>query len=158
MEREDFITEMDRMLKLVRTEYGLTQDAMAQALGISKKTLVQVEKGRSSLGWTGAVALGAVFSGSQVLSDHWGGDCADMLPALAFADSQPRWPRTMGGRIWWTTVETKRSYRVQQNLVSRHYRILDEENRRFFSTFRLEEAEQRLSERAENPPGTADKE
>ena len=51
MDRKSFIEEMDIHLKLVRTEYGCTQEMMARILGISKKTLVEIEKGRSSLGW-----------------------------------------------------------------------------------------------------------
>ena len=74
MTRETFVAELDRQVKLVRTEYGFTQDVMARVLGISKKTLVEIEKGRSSLGWTGAVALCSIFSGSQVLSGLLGID------------------------------------------------------------------------------------
>lgn len=33
------------LIKLIRTEAGLTQDRTAEMIGISKKTLVQVEKG-----------------------------------------------------------------------------------------------------------------
>jgi len=40
MTREDFVEEMDRHLKLVRTEYGFTQEVMARVLGLSKKTLI----------------------------------------------------------------------------------------------------------------------
>ena len=50
MDRDTFVDLMNHQLKLVRTEYGLTQEAMARALGLSKKTLVEIEKGRSSLG------------------------------------------------------------------------------------------------------------
>ena len=46
MTRETFVAELDRQVKLVRTEYGFTQDVMARVLGISKKTLVEIEKGR----------------------------------------------------------------------------------------------------------------
>lgn len=53
MDRDTFVDLMNHQLKLVRTEYGLTQEAMARALGLSKKTLVEIEKGRSSLGWMG---------------------------------------------------------------------------------------------------------
>ncbi|RAZ02983.1 transcriptional regulator, partial [Klebsiella oxytoca] len=56
MTRELFVQEMNRQLKLVRTEYGFTQETMANVLGLSKKTLVEIEKGRSSLGWMGAAA------------------------------------------------------------------------------------------------------
>ena len=51
MDRREFISEINGMLKLVRTEYGLTQEKMADVLGISKKSLVESEKGRRPLGW-----------------------------------------------------------------------------------------------------------
>ena len=60
MDRKEFIREMDIHLKLVRTEYGYTQELMASILGLSKKTLVEIEKGRSSLGWMGAVAFSSL--------------------------------------------------------------------------------------------------
>lgn len=40
---------------------------MAHELGISKKTLVGIEKGRSSLGWTGSAALCLLFGDSETL-------------------------------------------------------------------------------------------
>ena len=118
MDRDTFVDLMNHQLKLVRTEYGLTQEAMARALGLSKKTLVEIEKGRSSLGWMGAAALCSIFSGSQVLAGLLGGDAADMIQALAFQDLTPHYPKTMGGRVWWRTVETYRGCRIQQNLLS----------------------------------------
>jgi DNA-binding XRE family transcriptional regulator len=50
MNKNEFIKLLDGKLKLIRTEYGLTQDKMASVLGISKKTLVEIEKNRKSLG------------------------------------------------------------------------------------------------------------
>ena len=47
---------------------------MAAVLGISKKTLVEIEKGRSSLGWTGAAAFAAIFRESGILQAQFGGD------------------------------------------------------------------------------------
>ena len=101
MTRNEFISEMNHQLKLVRTEYGFTQDVMAKTLGISKKTLVEIEKGRASLGWTGAVALCTIFRASQVLAGVLGGEATDMILALAFEDVTPDYPKTMGGKIWW---------------------------------------------------------
>ena len=144
--RDSFIREMDRQVKLVRTEFGLTQDAMARVLGLSKKTLVEIEKGRSSLGWMGAVALATLFSDSQILDRLLGGEAGDMVRALAFSDAKPVYPRTMGGKVWWRTVETVGSYRIQQNLISQHYRALDREDGRVCSSFDLEEVRQRLRE------------
>lgn len=146
MTKDTFISEMDRQVKLVRTEYGLTQESMAKVLGISKKTLVEIEKGRSSLGWTGAVALVSIFSDSQVLSGLLGGEAGDMVRALAFQDLHPQYPRTMGGRVWWRFVETVGPYTIQQNLISQHYRALDREDGRVCSSFDLEEIRARLRE------------
>ena len=146
MTRESFIAELDRQVKLVRTEYGFTQDVMAKVLGISKKTLVEIEKGRTSLGWTGAVALCAIFSDSQVLSSLLGGEAGDMIRALAFLDLHPRYPRTMGGRVWWRFVETVGPYIIQQNLISQHYRALDRQDERVCSSFDLEDIRAHLRE------------
>ena len=146
MTKDTFISERNRQVKLVRTEYGLTQESMAKVLGISKKTLVEIEKGRSSLGWTGAVALVSIFSDSQVLSGLLGGEAGDMVRALAFQDLHPQYPRTMGGRVWWRFVETVGPYTIQQNLISQHYRALDREDGRVCSSFDLEEVRTHLRE------------
>ena len=146
MTRESFIAELDRQVKLVRTEYGFTQDVMAKVLGMSKKTLGEIEKGRASLGWTGAVALCTIFSDSQVLSGLLGGEAGDMVRALAFQDLHPRYPRTMGGRVWWRFVETVGPYTIQQNLISQHYRALDQEDGRVCSSFDLDDVRTHLQE------------
>jgi len=146
MIREDFIKDMDTQLKLVRTEYNFTQDVMARILGISKKTLVEIEKGRVSLGWSGAVTLCSIFSDSQVLSGKLGGEAGDMIKAIAFQDLKPNYPKTMGGKVWWRVVEKIGEYTVQQNIISQHYRILDAEDRRVYSSFDLNEIKNRLKE------------
>lgn len=146
MDRKTFVAELDRAEKLVRTEYGFTQEVMARVLGLSKKTLVEIEKGRSSLSWTGAVALCSIFYGSQVLSGLLGGEAEDLIRALAFQDLKPVYPRTLGGKVWWRFVEAHGSYTIQQNLISQHYRALDRENGRICSSFDLDEIRARLAE------------
>jgi len=146
MTRDVFIAEMNRQVKLVRTEYGFTQDVMAKVLGISKKTLVEIEKGRSSLGWTGAVALCSIFSDSQILSGDLGGEASDMIRALAFTDTKLVYPKTMGGKVWWRLAETCGSYKIQQNIISQHYRALDSQDGRICSSFDLEEVRKHLAE------------
>lgn len=146
MKKDEFIAEMNHQVKLVRTEYGLTQDAMAKALGLSKKTLVEIEKGRSTLGWMGAVAFSSIFSASQVLSGALGGEAEDMILALAFEDLKPTYPKTMGGKVWWRTVETLGTFRIQQNIISQHYRALDAQDGRICSSFELETVRQKVQE------------
>lgn len=146
MNKQEFISAMNRHVKLVRTEFGFTQDAMAKALGLSKKTLVEIEKGRSSLGWMGAVAFCSIFARSQVLAGLLGGEAEDMVLALAFEDLKPIYPKTMGGKVWWRFVETCGAYKIQQNIISQHYRALDREDGRVCSSFDLEEVRRQLRE------------
>lgn len=135
MKRDDFIQEMNDNLKLVRTEYGLNQDKMAVCIGISKKTLVEIEKGRSSLGWSGAVTLAAIFSESTVLQNSYGGDMSDMLKALAFENTKIKYPKTMGGKIWWHECKSGKGWKIQQNYISQHYRLLTSDDRHVCSSF-----------------------
>ncbi|MCQ2504936.1 MAG: transcriptional regulator [Saccharofermentans sp.] len=139
MTREEFIAEVNSKLKLVRTEFDLTQDKMALILGISKKTLVESEKGRRSIGWTEAVALVTIFQSSTILQNSFGGDPTGVAGALAFENIEVSYPSTMGGRVWWKDITVKGGYRIQQNLISAHYRILDIEDRRLISSFDLDE-------------------
>lgn len=141
MEKKQFVKLMDEKLKLIRTEYGLTQDKMAIILGISKKTLIEVEKNRKSLGWTGSVALASIFSDSTILHDAVGGDMSGIIIALAFKDVDVNYPKTWGGKVWWKTISENKGYRIQQNLFSRHYRLLNHENHRIYASFNIEETE-----------------
>lgn len=146
MNKNQFIALMNHQVKLVRTEYGLTQEAMAKALGLSKKTLVEIEKGRSSLGWMGSVAFTSIFSASQVLGGALGGEAEDMILALAFEDLSPDYPKTMGGKVWWRTVEVHGPFKIQQNIISQHYRALDDQDGRVCSSFEIETIRKRLCE------------
>lgn len=147
MSKTEFIEKIDSELKLIRTEAGFTQETMAQIIGISKKTLVQIEKGRASLGWAGAVAVCTIFSQSTVLDRLLGGEASDMIRAYAFEDIKaPVYNKTMGGKVWWREIEKPEGYKVQQNIVSQHYRILDDEDRRIFSSFDFGEILERVRE------------
>jgi DNA-binding XRE family transcriptional regulator len=141
MNRTQFIDLMNGVVKLIRSEYGLTQEKMATLLGLSKKTLVEIEKGRSSLGWTGAVACASLFSNSPVLVNAIGSDVDALIWAIAFQEAQALYPKTLGGKVWWKPVREAGGFRIQQNLISHHYRLLDAENRRRYASFVLEEIE-----------------
>lgn len=144
MTRDEFIAEVNNKLKLVRTEYGLTQDKMAVILGISKKTLVESEKGRRSIGWTEAVALVTIFQSSTILQNSFGGDPVGVVAALAFEDVEVTYPSTMGGRVWWKEIDGLGEYRIQQNIISGHYRLLDAQDHRLISSFHLSEVKDYL--------------
>lgn len=146
MTREEFIQKIDSKLKLIRNEHNYTQDRMAEIIGISKKTLVQIEKERATLGWTGAIALCTLFKDSEVLQITLGGDGQDIINTIAFGEYEGNYIKTIGGKVWWTDVKVKGNYKIQQNIISNHYRILDEENRRLTSSFDLDYINKRLDE------------
>ena len=146
MTKKEFAVQMDASLKSVRKEYGFTQEKMAAVLGISKKTLVEIEKGRSSLGWTGAAAFAAIFSESIILQEAFGGELTDLVEALAFAEAEPQYPKTMGGKVWWREIMKKKGFRIQQNLISGHFRLLDKEDHRLMASFELERVLERMKQ------------
>lgn len=142
MKREEFVKAVSSKLKLIRTEYGITQEMMSEVLGISKKTLVETEKGRRELSWTEVIAVVTVFEKSEVLQGITGGDAGDVIHALAFEDRHIQYPPTMGGKVWWRVLEEKDGMKLQQNYVTGHYRLLDKDDRRLISSFDRNEVEE----------------
>ena len=134
MDREYTINLVSEKIKLIRTEADYTQDKMANILGISKKTLVQIEKGRITTGWTTCIAICALFRESSILQNALGGDPLDVIELLAHdIDIVPQ-EKTMGGHIWWRNVKKNEHYKLQQNILSQHYRIIDKEDYRLISS------------------------
>ena len=133
-DRTDFVAACDSHLRLVRVEADLTQDQMAIAIGISKKTLVDIEKGRRTLGWTGAVALCAVFPASGVLASVLGDDPVRLVPALARVGEPAARPAATGGP-WWEVVAENDTYIIEQNTISQHYRLLARDRTRIAASF-----------------------
>lgn len=150
MDRDEFIKKMDAHLKLIRNEKDFTQDRMAEMIGISKKTLVQIEKGRASLGWTGAVAVSSIFKDSKIIQMLFGGDPQDLIFSLAFKNYEKSYESTLGGKVWWRDIDIRENFKIQQNLISNHYRILDKQNRRVCSSFDIEYIRKRLDELCES--------
>ena len=135
MDRDYAINLISEKVKLIRTEANYTQDKMAHILGISKKTLVQIEKGRITTGWTTCIAICALFRESSVLQSVLGGDALDVIELLAHdIDILPQ-EKTLGGHVWWRNIKQNERYKLQQNILSKHYRIIDEQDYRLISTF-----------------------
>ena len=146
MTRDEFVKKIDEKLKMIRTENDYTQDKMAEILGISKKTLVQIEKGRSTLGWAVAVTLCTIFRDSEMLEMTFGGQPQDIILTLAFDGYEKSFEKTLGGKVWWKEVDSKGTYKIQQNIISQHFRILDADDKRISSSFDYEYIKKRLSE------------
>ncbi|MEH7382802.1 helix-turn-helix domain-containing protein [Bacillus sp. JJ1533] len=146
MDKEQLTQMISEKMKLVRIEKGYTQDKMAEVLGISKKTLVQIEKGRIQAGWTCIVAVCALFRDSEIIQTTLGGDPVDVIEIIGRNGIDRAKERTMGGKVWWKDLKKEGRFRLQQNVISQHYRILDEANFRWYSSFDKDEALNRLEE------------
>lgn len=136
-------------LRVVRLEKEYSQQKMADVLGLSKKTLIQIEKARALAGWSTVIAVCALFRDSDVLQATVGGDPLEVLETIAHDGIDRRLQQSMGGKVWWRDLGTKGRFRLQQNVISQHFRILDEEHYRWYSSFDEEEAWHRLEELAE---------
>jgi len=144
---KEYITELiSSKLKLIRAESGYTQEKMANVLGMSKKTLVQIEKGRSVAGWAHVVAVCALFRNSEVLQVVLGDEPLEVVETVAHRSIDRPKGKTLGGKVWWRDIEKKGEFRLQQNLISHHYRILDSYDDLWFSTFEKQDAVARLDE------------
>lgn len=146
MDKDQVIHIIAEKLKLIRTESGYSQDKMAELLGISKKTLVQIEKDRILPGWNTVVAVTALFHQSEVLQNTLGDEPLEVIRLVTFEHAEEPFNRTLGGKVWWKDIHTTGAYTLQQNLISKHYRILDQQRFRWISTFDEDEAVKRLEE------------
>ena len=70
MDRQSFTDLIQTKFKMVRIEAGYTQDTMAQTIGLSKKTLVQIEKERVLPNWTTCVSI--MKNSQSLVLQKWG--------------------------------------------------------------------------------------
>ncbi|UOQ42672.1 helix-turn-helix domain-containing protein [Halobacillus salinarum] len=146
MDKEELINDVSQKMKLIRVEYGYTQNRMADVLGLSKKTLVQIEKERTSASWTTVVAVCALFQDSEVLKNLLGDAPLEITETIAHQEIDHPVGKTMGGKVWWTTLREEKGFTLQQNIISQHYRIIDNEFQRWFSTFDENDAAMRFKQ------------
>lgn len=146
MDKEQLIRIISNKVKLIRVEYDFSQEKMAQMLGISKKTLVQIEKGRVEAGWTVVIALCALFHESEVLINELGDDPLELARLLAQDDHYIEKNKTLGGKVWWAEISRAERFVLQRNIISNHFRILDEDHYRVYSTFDEADAKKRFNE------------
>ena len=144
MNREKLIEICNRKVKFVRTEFSFSQEKMAVVLGISKKTLVEIEKGRSSLGWTGSVAFCTIFEDSQTLIETFQGRVKQIILDNAFEGCDQKMQASLGLGIWWHVVRESEKHIIYQNVISQHYRLVSKDGVVMGSSFELEELEKMI--------------
>jgi DNA-binding XRE family transcriptional regulator len=144
--RDEIILKISEKLRLIRTEAGYTQDKMADIIGVSKKTLVQIEKGRVLANWSTVVATCALFRESETVQFLFGNEPLEVLETVTREGMDYRKEKTLGGKIWWREITREKRFILQQNILSQHFRILDEEHFRIYSSVEEEAARIRFEE------------
>jgi len=146
VKQEEFDRLISERVKLIRTEAGVTQDRFAEMIGISKKTLVEVEKGRKTFGFTAAVTTCVLFRRGEIIQHLFGDAALEVIDLCAQnGEIKPRF-RTLGGHVFWSVLQEQHGYRIQHNRVTGHYRILDGDDYLMFYSFDLPVVEQRFQE------------
>lgn len=153
MNRDEIIFKVSEKMRLIRTEAGYTQDKMAEIIGVSKKTLVQIEKGRVYANWPTVVTVCALFRETETVQFLFGSEPLEVLETVARDGIDFRKEKTMGGKIWWREVDKKKGFILQQNILSQHFRILDDEYFRIFSSLDESNTLERFRELIEGDPG-----
>ncbi|WP_026570091.1 MULTISPECIES: helix-turn-helix transcriptional regulator [Sediminibacillus] len=126
--------QISSKIKLIRVERNYTQDKMAAILGISKKTLVQIEKGRTVANWTTTTAICALFRNSEVIRNMLGGDVLEVIETIAHTSIEEPHGILTEDKVWWNNLSERNGYVLQQNVISQHYRIVDPDKQRWYSS------------------------
>ncbi|KEO83193.1 helix-turn-helix transcriptional regulator [Tumebacillus flagellatus] len=146
MEQLEFDQLISERTRLIRAEANVTQDRFAEMIGISKKTLVDVEKGRKTFGFTTSVTVAVLFRDGEIVQNLFGDAVLEIIDLCARQSAVKPWLKTLGGHVFWTLFIEHEGYRMQHNRVTGHYRILDPKNYRIFYSFDKEEVRQRFQE------------
>lgn len=121
MDKKSFVQVLQKKMKMVRTEAGYTQDTMSETVGLSKKTLVQIEKERILPNWTTCLAICALFRDSQVLINSFGGDPLEIAQQLSRGICA--YPDDESESLYWETLDTKDSLLIEYNKKNELYRV-----------------------------------
>lgn len=132
MDKNSFVKVLQTKMKIVRTEAGYTQDAMSETIGLSKKTLVQIEKERILPNWTTCLAICALFRDSQVLINTFGGDPLELAQHLSRGVGA--YPDLEFEGLYWETLDTKDNLLIEYNKKTELFRVCRNQPRPHFTT------------------------
>ena len=74
---------------------------MAKIIGISKKTLVEIEKERILVNWTTIIAVCALFKEREILQATLGDEPFEVVETIAHEEIIQLNLKSMGGKVWW---------------------------------------------------------
>lgn len=71
-ERNEIMSNLSENLPVLRTSAGATQEALAKYLGVTRQTIVNIEKGKTKMSWSMAMSLIMFFSTNSAASKFLG--------------------------------------------------------------------------------------
>lgn len=145
MDKNELCKIVNNKLKDIRFENGFSQEVMADVIGVSKKTYIQLEKERVLIGWAQAVTVCTLFQDTKTITEVFGEDVLEIVQVVALEKVQKRQLPTFGGTIWWKSIKKEKGLRLQQHKLSYHYRILDQDNYRLYFTLSKKDAIERFN-------------
>lgn len=83
MTKAEIIQLVSKNMRVIRTEVGYSQEKMAEIVGLSKKTLVQIEKERALAGWSTVVTVCALFRDTLSVRSLIGTEPLEVLEVIA---------------------------------------------------------------------------
>ena len=146
MSKDEIIRLISERMRLIRVEVDYTQDKMAEIIGISKKTLVQIEKERNEASWTTVVAVVSLFRETLTVQTLFGGDPLEVIETVSRERIDYRKEKMLGGKVWWKDILQDGGYILQQNMISEHYRILDDDQYRIYCSLNEDDAHNKFKE------------
>ena len=145
MNKKELSAVIQKLVKDIRIEESFSQEVMADTIGISKKTYIQIEKNRILLKWAETVTICTIFENNKYIRNHFGEDIFEIIQVIAFQKIQNRQFATLGGNVWWNDLEVEEGIVLQQHKISKHYRILDKDKFRLYFTILKEDVYERFN-------------
>jgi len=133
MNTRDFIRIIGESLKMVRSEFDMSQQDIADVLGISKKTVIELEKGRIIPSWIICVSVSAMFDESKVLRNEFGDSPLEIVRLLARSGLETE--RDQRNTVFWNVYLQDADFTVFKNIISEHYKLVDRHGKRIYSSF-----------------------
>mgnify|MGYP000867853285 CR=1 FL=1 len=81
-----------------------------------------------------------IFNEHNLVKSIFGDEVTEIIQAIAIQKPPRRQLKTMGGESWWNTMLEREGFRIQQHKISKHLRILDNEDYRVYFTYSKSDA------------------
>ncbi|MDV2580855.1 helix-turn-helix transcriptional regulator [Alkalibacillus haloalkaliphilus] len=126
MDFETIQSLVSTRIRVVRAEQGITQNEMCHILGISKKTLVEIEKGRKPANWPTIVAFVSLFKDSPTvqytLGDRNPIECLQTYSRKTVFQEENYYDSL---DEYWKPIIEHEGYSLQKHYIHNHYRVVD---------------------------------